>query len=194
MSAFYAIFCFAYIEHRCLSPALLRLGIPGGIKRYLDDILAILGVTGQLMVLQLHEFVEFMASEAVYPLPLKLNVEPEGDQEFLEAEVLKSDGTVKLKLMNKVVQDIVAGREGYRQRLASPPFMSQKQSSDLVRGIATRAVQACSDSSLLRSCLDELHYECVKHIGTSRGFWKAVTHIRTKYATNEMVMKAIRKY
>ena len=34
-------------------------------------------------VLQLHDFVEFMASEAVHPLPLKLNVEPEGDQEFL---------------------------------------------------------------------------------------------------------------
>ena len=134
-----------------------------------------------------------MASEAVYPLPLKLNVEPEGDQEFLEAEVLKSDGTVKLKLMNKVVQDIVAGREGYRQRLAPPPYMSQKQLLDLVRGIANRAVQTCSDWYLLRMCLSELHYECMQHIGTCRCFWKAVTYIRTKYATDEKVQKAIRK-
>ena len=44
LSAFYAILCFAYIEHRLVMPMFCKLGLPGGLKRYLDDILLVVGV------------------------------------------------------------------------------------------------------------------------------------------------------
>ena len=193
LSAFYAILGFGCIESRCLMPLFLCLCIPGGLRRYLDGILAILGVTELVTVLHIQEFLDTLASEDVYPPPLQLNLEPEGDQDFLEARVFKSWGTVKVKLLNKVVEDKLAGREGYRQRLAATPYMSQRELNEQVRGITIRAVQTCSDWSLLRESLNELRYECLAHAKTERPFHQAVTYLRAKYATNEKVMKAIRK-
>ena len=47
------------------------------------------------------------------------------DQEFLEARLVKVDGTVRMKILNKVIEDKLAGREGYRQRLAASPYVKE---------------------------------------------------------------------
>ena len=44
LSAFYAMLCFGYIEHKCVSPMFARLGLPGGVRRYLDDVLILVAV------------------------------------------------------------------------------------------------------------------------------------------------------
>ena len=87
LSAFYAILCFGYIEYSCVKPMFTRMGLPGGIKRYLDDVLvAALCATDSDKVL-LVEFKKGIGGSAIYPAPLDLNVTDLGDQEFLEALV-----------------------------------------------------------------------------------------------------------
>ena len=91
---------------------------------------------------QAQTMVNAIADSKVYPAPLCLNMEPEGDQEFLEAFVHGSNA-VGVRLLNKVADDVLAGNEGYRQRLAGLDFMSGKEVRALIAGIITRAVQ-CS--------------------------------------------------
>ena len=116
------------------------------------------------------------------------------DQEFLEARLVKVGGTVKMKMLNKVVEDKLAGREDYRQRLTASPYMSKKARNQLVQGIAVRAMQTCSDWKTLKQALYELQYECLVHARTDQPFHKAVAYLRTKHTTNERVQKAIRKF
>ena len=44
LSAFYAMLNFAYVKHECVMPMFTRMGIPGpgGVKRYMDDIIVAL--------------------------------------------------------------------------------------------------------------------------------------------------------
>ena len=42
LSAFYAMLNFAYVEHKCVEPLFIKMGIPGGGKRYMDDIIVAL--------------------------------------------------------------------------------------------------------------------------------------------------------
>ena len=84
LSALYAMLCFAYIERKCVMPVFVKLGLPGGIKRYLDDVLVCIGCMNE-EVLQAMEFVRWV--QTAYPPPLVPNFEPSGDQEFLEAKV-----------------------------------------------------------------------------------------------------------
>ena len=42
LSAFYAMLNFAYVEHECVMPMFTKMGIPGGVKRYMDDIVVAL--------------------------------------------------------------------------------------------------------------------------------------------------------
>ena len=42
LSAFYAMLNFAYVEHKCVEPLFIKMGIPGGVKRYTDDIIVAL--------------------------------------------------------------------------------------------------------------------------------------------------------
>ena len=58
LSAYYAILCFAFIEHRCVEPMFIRLGRPGGIKRYLDDILVALAYRTALEKVQCEALVQ----------------------------------------------------------------------------------------------------------------------------------------
>ena len=57
LSAFYAMLCFAYIEWKCVMPMFVKLGLPGGIKRYLDDVLVCIGCINKEEVLRATEFV-----------------------------------------------------------------------------------------------------------------------------------------
>ena len=62
-------------------------------------------------------FMEWLAGPSVYPAPLKLNLEPEGDQEFLEAHILVGH-QLQCTIQNKVYSDILAAKAPYRQRVA----------------------------------------------------------------------------
>ena len=79
LSAFYAMLCFAFIEDQCVRPMFIKLGLPGGIKRYLDDVLVVLFCSSQEQIKLAEAFVQSLAG--VYPHPLKLNLEAEGDQD-----------------------------------------------------------------------------------------------------------------
>ena len=50
-------------------------------------------------------FVHELNKPTVYPPPLCLNMEPQGNQEFLEANVTVSGNQLALSLNNKVVVD-----------------------------------------------------------------------------------------
>ena len=50
-------------------------------------------------------FVTKLNKHTVYPSPLCLNMEPQGNQEFLEANVTVSGNQLALSLNNKVVVD-----------------------------------------------------------------------------------------
>ena len=76
LSAFYAILCFAYIEHKCIAPMFVRLGLPGGIKRYLDDVLVATLCTSTDDKKHFVEFRQMIGGSNVYPDPLELNLEP----------------------------------------------------------------------------------------------------------------------
>ena len=70
-----AILCFAFIENQIVMPAFIKMGAPGEIYRYLDDVILAIGVTGEANLQDIATFVKWMGSPEVYPPPLKLNME-----------------------------------------------------------------------------------------------------------------------
>lgn len=188
LSAFYAILCFAFIEHRLVMPAFIRLGVPGGIRRYLDDILAVFCTNMKRSVVDVGEFMLWLASPLVYPPPLVLNLEPEGDQDFLESRVLlDDDGQLELQLHNEVVADYIARRAPYRRRLCGPPDVSSRVTFSLVANIALRALQYCSSGPRLAESLLQLKLECIASGVCLGAFNRAVNMLRSKYNDHETV-------
>ena len=96
MSAFYAMLNFAYVEHKCVMPMFTKMGIPGGVKRYMDDIIVALLCRTPEEVTAASTFVEELNQPTVYPPPRCLNMEPQGNQEFLEANVTVSGNQLAL--------------------------------------------------------------------------------------------------
>ena len=92
-----------------------NMGIPGGIKRYLDDVIAAFLCKSHLDKQKCKGFVLRVAE--AYPHPLKLNLTELGDQDYLEKRVSVSGGRLKLRLQNLVIQDQRANKEPYRARL-----------------------------------------------------------------------------
>ena len=82
LSAFYAMLNFTYVEHKCVQPMLARMGIPGGIKRYTNDIIVALLCRNTDEVTAAEAFVSELSKPTVYPPPLCLNMEPQGNKEF----------------------------------------------------------------------------------------------------------------
>ena len=194
LSAFYAILCFAFIEEAKVKPMFTKLGIPGGIRRYLDDIIAVFCCNGKIMELEAKLFMEWLASPEVYPPPLVLNVEPEGDQEFLEARVVTHDDNLCSVFRNTTAVDICEGKNQYRRRLPHAGQVREEEVQKLVQGIATRAVQMTSgsDGELLYHCLRELKLEVSFSGLPPRLFARAIHYILLKYPT-ENVKNAIRR-
>lgn len=195
LSAFYAILCFALIEHRQVMPRFRELGLPGGIKRYLDDLIITLQCNSFEQQVEAELFIDWLKSAEVYPPPLRLNMEAEGDQEFLEAKVFTHDGRLCCCLLNKTADDMMAEKERYRLRLPAANASRQKELQDLVDGIATRAVQMTTerDSGLyLHPCLLQLRLEVASSGLHDRFFWKAMHKIAVKYPTPN-VLKAIQE-
>ena len=85
-----------------------------------------------------------------YPPPLQLNIEPIGDQDFLEAR-LRIRAELELELLNKVVEDIAARKAPYRQRIPAMHTRPRRELIGLVGGIILRCIQTCSPQTLLFS-------------------------------------------
>ena len=89
LSAFYAMLNFAYVEHNCVQPTCMftKMEIPGGVKRYMDAIIVALLCRNPDEEATSEAFVRELSKPTVYPPPLCLNMERQGNQEFLEAKV-----------------------------------------------------------------------------------------------------------
>ena len=173
LSAFYAILCFAYIEHRLIMPMFCKLGLPGGLKRYLDDVLLVVGIQSEADRLAVDQFVSWLGT-VPYPPPLKLNLEPFGVQEFLETAVSGGD-SVSLVMLMKRVADIQTGRQPYRARFSK--FASRRDSIGLATGIMIRAVQYTTPIHRLKLTLLQLQAELIEE-GICRGVYsKAVYRV-----------------
>ena len=116
------------------------MGIPGGVKRYMDDIIVALLCRNSDEEVAAEAFVSELSKPAVYPPPLCLNMEPRGDQEFLEANVTVAGNQLALSLNNKVTADILYRLPPYRQRLS--PKMSRAANRTVLSGILTRILQS----------------------------------------------------
>ena len=86
LSTFYAMLNFAYVEHKCVQPMFTRMGIPSGVKRYMDDIIVALLCRIPSDVTAAESFVSEPTANSP---PLSLDMEPQGNQdlELLEANV-----------------------------------------------------------------------------------------------------------
>ena len=96
---------FAYVEHKCGMPMFTKMGIPGGVKRYMDGIIVALLCRDPEEVTAATAFVHKLNKPTVYPPPRCLNMEPQGNQAFLEANVTVTGNQLALSLNNKVVVD-----------------------------------------------------------------------------------------
>ena len=94
LSAFCAMLNFAYVGHTWLQPLFTKMGLPGGVKRYMDDII----ITIALLCRNCDEeaaaeaFVSELSKPTGYPPPPCLNTEPRGNQEFLKANATVAGG------------------------------------------------------------------------------------------------------
>ena len=166
LSAFYAILCFAYIEHRLVMPMFCKLGLPGGLKRYLDDVLLVVGVRTEADRLEVDSFVRWLGS-VPYPPPLVLNLEPFGEQEFLETAVSGGE-RVSLVMLMKRFADLQADKQPYRARFSR--YASRRATIELAAGIITRAVQYTTPTVRLKLTLLQLQAELISE-GIARGVY-----------------------
>jgi len=72
LSAFYAMLCFAYIEHRCVTPMFRSLGLTGFIKRYMDDVIVVALTESTSDRTKINTFLQHLGSAEVYPPPIML--------------------------------------------------------------------------------------------------------------------------
>jgi hypothetical protein len=157
LSAFYAMLNFAYVEHKCVMPMFTKMGIPGGVKRYMDDIIVALLCRNPEEVTAATAFVTELNKPTVYPPPLCLNMEPQGNQEFLECNVVVSGNQLALSLNNKVVVDALYRQPPYRQRLSSK--VSNAANRSVLYGILTRIMQSTNSEELIVTGVLALQYE-----------------------------------
>ena len=102
-----------------------------------------------------------MGSHYAYGPPLGLNVEPEGDQGFLEAKIYSEGGELWSQLHNKVVIDYMGGKKPYRQRLPHNNSLPTAEKVKLISGTVTRIRQIVHRERDLLHCLVDLRIEAM---------------------------------
>ena len=150
-----------------------KLGLPGGLKRYLDDILLVVGVRTEAdrSRLAVKQFVKWLGTEP-YPPPLKLNLEEFGEQEFLETAV-SGGNRVSLVMLMKRFADLQAGKQPYRARFSK--FATRRDSIGLAAGIITRAVQYTTPIVRLKLTLLQLQAELIE-AGITQGVYSEAVY------------------
>ena len=126
----------------CVQLMFTRMGIPGGVKRYMDDIIVALLCRNPDEVTAAEAFVSELNKPAAHPPPPCLNMEPHGNQEFIEANaiVTVAGSQLALSLNNKVTTDILYRLPPYRQRL--PNKVSRAANRAALSGILTGILQS----------------------------------------------------
>ena len=138
-------------------PRFKALGMIGWIGRYLDDVLIILAHSTPQQLVKFQAFVEWMGSQDAYEAPLVLNVEPEGDQEFLEANFYSEGRELWAQLHNKVAIDYnMGGKQPYQRRLPLECSLPTAEKIKLVSGLMTRIKQVVHRQQDLLHCLVDL--------------------------------------
>ena len=102
-------------------------------------------------------FVTELNKPTVYPPPRCLNMEPQGYQEFLEANVIVSGNQLALSLNIKMVVDALYRLPPYRRRLSSK--VSNAANWRGLQGVLTRIMQSTSSNELIVTGLLALQYE-----------------------------------
>ena len=102
-------------------------------------------------------FVSELSKPTVQPPPLRLNMEPRGNQEFLETNTTVAGGRLALSLNNKVTAGILYRLPPYPQRPSAK--MSTAANRTVLSGILTRILQSAIDSELITMCILALRYE-----------------------------------
>ena len=95
-------------------------------------------------------------------------MEPQGNQEFLEANVTVSGNQLALSLNNKVVAmvDALYRLPPYRQRLSSK--VSNAANRRVLQGILTIIMQSTSSDELIVTGVLALQYEALMKHNTTR--------------------------
>ena len=161
------------------------MGVPGGVKRYLDDVLIALAWRDKEELDEIRAFLQKM--KAMYPPPLVLNMESEGRQEFLEAEVFEDTTGLCTRLLNKVTADIEAGKPDYRRRLAGIEVMQGRHRDTVLDGIIRRRQDYASSPQMFFSSLADLAVECEASCGLGP-FVSAIQRYRARNWTRYMEM------
>ena len=125
----------------------------------MDDIIVALLCRKPEEVAAATAFVHKLNKPTSYPPPLFLNMEPQGNQEFLEANVTVhvSGNQLALSLNNKVVVDALYRLPPYRQRLSTKA--SRAANRRVVQGILSRIMQSTSSDELIVTGILALRYE-----------------------------------
>ena len=101
-------------------------------------------------------------------------MEPQGNQEFVEANVTVAGSQLALSLNNKVAIDIMYRLPPYQQKLSS------KVSKAVLSGILTRVLQSTNDDELGTICILALSYEAQHYKLHDCLIKQVVSHARTK--------------
>ena len=194
LSAFYAMLNFAYVEHKCVMPMFTRMGIPGGVKRYnMDDIIVALLCRSPAEVAAATAFVHELNKPAVYPPPWCLNMEPQCNQEFSEANLSVSGNRLALRLNNNVVVDALYQMPPYRQKL--PTNVSRAANRRAIQGILARIMQSTSSEELIVTGISALRYEAQYYKIRDSLIRQVVSHAQAKARERQErdVVKALDK-
>ena len=160
LSAFYAMLTFGHQEFTKLAPLLRSLGLPAWCKRYLDDLALCVAFHTLAQLTQIQAFVKELTGDKAYGYPLVLNVEQDGDHEFLEARIYSLGMELWAQLNNKVVTDAMQNVAPYRRRLPKFETTSPRDRKQLIVGTITRIRQIGRTDTLLQS-LAELKLETI---------------------------------
>ena len=146
----------------------------------MDDIIVALLCRNPNEVTTVEAFVSELNKPTVYPPPLCLNMEPRGNQEFLEANVTVAVSQLALRLNNKVTTDILYRLPPYRQRLSNKVFRAANRA--VLSGILTRILQSTSDDELITMtlCILAFSYEAQHYKLDDCLIKQVIPHARTK--------------
>ena len=149
------------------------MGVPGGIKRYLDDVIVAMYCKSDSEVDFANTFMLLLGGKFFYKPPLKLNLEPRGDQDFLEARVFQGE-ELSMMLNNKVAADIATGKPPYRQRIPRANTVPRRTLKAMVRNLILRCIQSATSPAMLFRSLDEARQEVATTLKSESEFKVAV--------------------
>ena len=128
----FAMLTFGHQEFTKLAPLLRSLGLPAWCKRYLDDLALCVAFQTLAQLTQIQAFVKELTGDKAYGYPLVLNVEQDGDHEFLEARIYSLGMELWAQLNNKVVTDAMQNVAPYRRRLPKFEATSPRDRKQLI--------------------------------------------------------------